>query len=128
MIKSPRVNVTTPVATYREASHELLAQARTELAAGDLRQAGEKGWGAAAQIVKACAEHRGWPHGSHRYLFTTVNALVMETDDREIHDLFAAANYLHSNFYEHTFDAVLIARDLDHIDRFIDKLEPLLDA
>ncbi len=44
--------MTTPVITYREASHELLAQARTELAAGDLRQAAEKGWGAAAQITK----------------------------------------------------------------------------
>ena len=120
--------MTTPVITYREASHELLAQARTELAAGDLRQAAEKGWGAAAQIVKAVAEYRDWPHGSHRYLFTTVNALVRETGDREIHDLFATANYLHSNFYEHTFDANLIAIDLDRVEQFIAKLETLLNS
>ena len=42
----------TPVITYREASRQLLAQARAELDAGDLRQASEKAWGAAAQIVK----------------------------------------------------------------------------
>ena len=32
--------------TYQAASRQLLAQARTEPAAGDLRQASEKGWGA----------------------------------------------------------------------------------
>ena len=36
--------------TYQTASRHLLAQARVELAAGDTRQASEKGWGAAAQI------------------------------------------------------------------------------
>ena len=120
--------MTTPVTTYYEASHELLAQARTELAAGDLRQAGEKGWGAAAQMVKAYAEHRGWPHSSHRYLFTTINDLARESGDREFHDLFAHANYLHSNFYEHSFDADIVAWDLDRVQQLINKLEPLLDS
>ena len=120
--------MTTPVITYREASHELLAQARTELAAGDLRQAVEKGWGAAAQITKAVAEHRGWPRGSHRYLFTTVNDLTRESGDLEIYDLFLVANGLHTNFYEHSFDAILIARDLDRVEQFIAKLETLLNS
>ena len=44
---------------YREASRHLLAQAHGELYAGDVRQASEKGWGAAAQVVKAIAEQRG---------------------------------------------------------------------
>ena len=47
---------------YRAAGRELLAQAKQELAAGDPRQASEKGWGAAAQMVKALAADRGWPH------------------------------------------------------------------
>ena len=34
--------------TYQTASRHLLAQAGVELAAGDTRQASEKGWGAAA--------------------------------------------------------------------------------
>ena len=37
--------------TYQVASGHRLRQAREELAAGDVRQASEKGWGAAAQIV-----------------------------------------------------------------------------
>ena len=40
---------------YLESSRILLSQAKTELAAGDVRQASEKGWGAAAQIVQAIA-------------------------------------------------------------------------
>ena len=43
---------------YRSAATQLLAQARQELARGDVRQASEKGWGAAAQAVKAVAESR----------------------------------------------------------------------
>ena len=39
--------------TYQVASGQLLRQARKELAGGDVRQASEKAWGAAAQIVKA---------------------------------------------------------------------------
>ena len=60
--------MTTPIVTYREAGRHLLAQAHAELEAGDLRQASEKGWGAAAQMVKAAAADRGWSHRSHRDL------------------------------------------------------------
>lgn len=45
-------------AEYIEASKELLNQAREELGAGDVRQAAEKAWGAAALAVKAYAEWR----------------------------------------------------------------------
>ena len=50
---------------YKSAGRELLEKARDELAQGDLRQASEKGWGAAAQMVKAVAERRGWRHDGH---------------------------------------------------------------
>ena len=38
---------------YRDQSRVYLEQANEELARDDLRQASEKGWGAASQIVKA---------------------------------------------------------------------------
>ena len=44
---------------YRDQSRAYLEQANEELARDDLRQASEKGWGAASQIVKAVAEERG---------------------------------------------------------------------
>ena len=52
---------------YQQASEHFLAQARLELAGGDLAQASEKGWGAAAQMLKAIAERRGWEHNRHRH-------------------------------------------------------------
>ena len=55
---------------YRDDSRSLLAQARDELARGDVRQASEKGWGAAAQILKAVAEQRGWDQRSPPAFFT----------------------------------------------------------
>ena len=47
---------------YQQASQRFLDQAKQELAAGDLPQSSEKGWGATAQILKAVAEQRGWEH------------------------------------------------------------------
>ena len=49
----------TTTTDYRASSHTMMAQSRDELAKGDLQQASEKGWGAAAQMMKAIAESRG---------------------------------------------------------------------
>ena len=114
--------------TYREASRHLLAQAHAELASGDLRQASEKAWGAAAQVVKAAAHLRGWDHSSHRGLFVTVDKLVDEVGDPDIHNLFMFANGLHTNFYENAFSADRVARNLVQTEAFIAKLEAILDA
>ena len=40
---------------YATAARELFGKAQESLALNDLRQASEKGWGAAAQMVKATA-------------------------------------------------------------------------
>ena len=119
--------MTTLAVTYREASRQLLAQARAELDAGDLRQASEKGWGAAAQAVKAVAEFRGWQHNAHRQLWVIAGALSDEAGDEEVHDLFVAANGLHVNFYENTYDARRVALNLDRVQRFAGKLEAVLN-
>ena len=50
---------------YRISAAALLEQVRTNLAAGDVRQASDKGRGAAAQAVKTVAEVRGWKHRNH---------------------------------------------------------------
>ena len=116
------------VATYREAGRQLLAQARAELDAGDLRQASEKGWGAAAQMVKAAAQARGWPHNAHRDLWTGIRDLTNEVGDPDIHRLFGSAHYLHGNFYENAFDAEMVRHHLDRVGQFLGKLERLLDG
>lgn len=110
---------------YRDASQLLLQQAETELAAGDARQAAEKGWGAAAQKVKAVCEERGWRHVSHRDLRNAAKTLSRETDDHEIRLLFDAVNKLHKNFYEDFYNVEEVGEGLDDVRRFIDKLDAL---
>ncbi len=112
--------------TYQTASRDLLAQGRHELVGGDVRQASEKGWGAAAQMIKAVAERRGWEHRNHAALFDNISHLVSETGDVEIRRLFRIANALHVNFYENWDNTENVASGLDDIERFLDKLEPLV--
>ena len=111
--------------TYQAASRQLLVQARTELAAGDLRQASEKGWGATAQIVKAIADRRGWEHKTHRHIWMAVRRLTDELPGIELERLFRSANHLHTNFYENLDSRDAVADALDEVERFVGLLEPM---
>ena len=111
---------------YRQASDHFLEQAREELAAGDLPQASEKGWGAAAQMLKAIAEQRGWEHHRHRHYHRVANRLRSETGDSDIRRFFNSASALHENFYENDMDADLVAESLDDVGALTAKLAPLL--
>ena len=120
--------MTTRAITYREASRQLIAQARAELEAGDLRQASEKAWGAAAQMAKAAASSRGWDRDQHRHLWNAAKDLTNEAGDQEIHDLFVSANGLHINFYENTYDAPMVALNISRVEQFVAKVDDILDA
>ena len=110
---------------YRRACQELLVQGLAELAQGDPRQASEKGWGTAAQMVKAVAEGRNWEHKSHAALHNIVSRLADETDDNDLRRLFHVANSLYTNFYENWCTDEDVRVGLEDIQRFLDKLEPL---
>ena len=112
---------------YRDASAKFMAQAHTELAAGDLAQASEKGWAAAAQMTKAIAAQRSLPHTAHWHLQRVIDQLVAETGDADIHTRFRAAHTLHINFYENTESAVSVSRGLNDVVRLLDKLRPILE-
>ncbi|MDE0369428.1 MAG: PaREP1 family protein [bacterium] len=113
--------------TYQDAARHLLAQGFQELAAGDSRQASEKGWGAAAQMIKAVASSRGWQHNTHASLYRVIGRLVKETGDDRIRNRFGIANGLHQNFYENWGDADYVAGGLADVQELLDQLEPLLD-
>jgi hypothetical protein len=106
-------------------SCSFLVKARHALSEGDLVQASEKGWGAAAQAVKAVAESRGWSHQSHRDLFQAVGRLTTETGDGGIGDLFHAASSLHVNFYENWMPIELVGGGLERVEEFVARLEGL---
>ena len=112
--------------SYEKQSRIFLAQAFEELGKGDLPQASEKGWGAAAQLLKAIAHERGWDHFTHRDLFLVVDQLVEETEDSEIAVLFNSAGFLHTNFCENLYSARAVEASLHRAVRFVDKAERLL--
>jgi hypothetical protein len=93
------------------------------LAEGDLTQASEKGWGAAAVGVKAVATARGLNHSTHRQLWQVVQALANEAEDDEIRSDFAGANNLHTNFYEVWLDQQTVTSYLSQVERFVEKLD-----
>ena len=118
----------TTTADYQASSRAMMAQSHSELAQGDLQQASEKGWGAAAQMMKAIADARGWEHGRHRHLHRIASRLRGETGDGDIRRLFAVASTLHENFYENQMTAEDIEQDLADVERLLEKLEVLMPS
>ena len=114
--------------TYREQSRAFLEKAYKELEEGDLLQASEKGWGAAAQMLKAVAQERGWEHDSHRRLFGVMGRLALEAEGQELRHGFNAANVLHANFYEGRLDSASIEANLHYVRLFIELAEGFLEG
>jgi hypothetical protein len=106
-------------------SRELFAKAEEALVQGDLLQASEKGWGAAAHMVKGVAGRKRWRHDGHRELYHAVNRLAQETGDRQLRVLFSSASALHMNFYENWMPREMIEDNLAQVGEFLEKLEGL---
>lgn len=109
-------------------SQTFLSQAFEELDRGDLPQASEKGWGAAAQMVKALAAERGWRHYSHFDLQRVVDRLYRESNDFVLKGLFHSANSLHGNFYENRYSSAVIEDRLRRVERFVVRAEGFLES
>ena len=114
------------VLKYQSAASDFLRQAFAELEDGDLRQASEKGWGAAASVVKAVAERRGLQHHSHDSLFEVAALLSNESGDVNIRRDFQMASSLHTNFYEGWLREEMVRDGLNQVQRLLATLEPLL--
>ena len=108
-----------------EISRRFIIQADAELAAGDLLQASEKGWGAAAHAMKAVAQERGWRHDNHARLFGIANRLVAETGESIISELFGIASDAHKNFYEGDMSSETVSDSLEDIRTLLDILNNL---
>ena len=108
---------------YRQTGRWMMDRAEWEFSQGDLMQASEKGWCAAAQFLKALATQRGWGHESHAHLGQVADRLAEETGIAEIADLFDRAESLHANFYEAHRTEAPVRRGLDAMRRYLDILE-----
>lgn len=114
---------------YAAASVELANKAGEYLTAGDLRQASEKGWGAAAQMVKAVAEN--WKdadvvHGRHQDLRALVAGLATADREPDLDMMFQSAQTLRENFYENNLSQYIVDLHLEQVSRFIAKIAPQL--
>ena len=125
--------MTTPdntVRDHREQAWEFLGKSREYLAQDDLHQASEKGWGAAAHMVKAVAETQGWDYRRHDQFHTVVYQAMAVTSNNQLRRLGNAANTLHSNYYQRKFllDAGAIGQDIDDVEELLNALQPLTDG
>ena len=100
----------------------LYDQALVELEAGDLIQASEKLWGAAAQALKSVAERRGWKHNSHAQFYNIMAEIESESQSPSLRRDFGSAAELHTNFYENWLDEDQIRRRAEDVRHFVEEL------
>ncbi|MCE4600516.1 MAG: PaREP1 family protein [Desulfurococcales archaeon] len=108
---------------YVEASKDLLERAREELGRGDVRQAAEKAWSAAALAVKAYA---AWKEGkrltSHRELWEWKRRLEEELGGW-VSDAWAQATAMHVCFYEGWCGGEDVEEALERVERLVRGVE-----
>ena len=118
-----------PVAVedYRQQARVFLGKAREYLAADDLHQASEKGWGAAAWMAKAVAETQGWEYNQHAQFGVVLRNVGALTSDDRMRVFGAVAYELHQNLYtrKRFLDDRNIGLSLENIAELLDALEPL---
>ena len=118
------------VEDYRQQARDFLVKSRQYLAASDLHQASEKGWGAAAWMAKAVSETQGWEYERHEQFNVVLNNTSIVTGNDRLRGLRSIANDLHKNFYtpKQFLNADIIKKDIDSVAELLDILEPLTHA
>ena len=107
-------------------SREFLAAARQELAEGDLLQASEKAWGAAAFAVKAVAEKRRWFNEADWKLRRVADVIAAELGNDDIVSYYLAGRDAHFNFYHHEYDHDSVGRAINLTAKLLDLLDVVL--
>ena len=112
---------------YLEQSREFMVKSRNYLAAGDLHQASEKGWGAASHMAKAVAVAQGWQYDNHSGFNEVLYQARELSGNPRIRELRAIAGELHVNYYRRKrhLNARDIGESLDGIAELLDLLTPL---
>ncbi len=115
------------VIDHRQRAEYFLRKSREFLADGDSHQASEKGWGAAAHMVKAVAATHGWRYESHDEFDAVLEQASTVAGNDRIHDLGNAAHYLHRNYYKRKslLNPERIRRNLGNVGELIILLRPL---
>ena len=115
------------IADYETQAHEFLGMAWDFLAAGNLHQASEKGWGAASHMAKAVAVAQGWQYGNHAEFSNVMYQARHLTGNPRLRQLRGVANELHLNYYKRkrNLNAGEIREDLEEVVELLEILHPL---
>ncbi len=114
-------------ALYASLSHHLIDESQHRLDRGDITQASEKCWGAAAHAIKSVAQTRGWNHHRHDLLRDVVTNLALEWERYTLMDLFDSASILHQNFYEYDMDAEEVQYRINRVRTLVAELDAIRD-
>ena len=132
-----------PPATYTEAparrderiskhlakSREYWLKCPAYLEEGDLCQAGEKAWGAVAQMTKAVATHRGWRHFRHADLLAAARQIADESETpSSVRESINIVRTMHTNFYEVDLDRADTELGMAHAAALLETFWELLPA
>ena len=125
MIDEPFDNVS----GYAAQAREFLVKSREYLAAGDLHQASEKGWGAAVRMAEAVALARGWQYSEYSHFHRVMNqaGVLVDGDGDYLAFLHGRAEILHANIYElkQDLNARIISKDLEYMSGLVEIMAPL---
>ena len=115
------------IADHEAQAREFLAKSREYLAQGNLHQASEKGWGAAAHIAKAVAVAQGWRYINHSDFSEVLYQARKLTGNPGLNGMRGIANELHINYYKRKMhlNAESIGEDLESIAELVEILYPL---
>ena len=115
------------ISKHERQARDFLAKGRSYLAAGDLHQASEKGWGAAAHMAKAVAIAQDWQYERHSHFHRIMNQAGRMTGNTRLPFLHGRAEILHINNYElgEDLDQSLISNDLENVAELLELLYPL---
>ena len=101
-------------------ARQLMEDARSEIAAGDTVQGGEKLWGATQHALQAyCASHN-LPHGKYAHRRRAVIDLAEQLGNPFVRATFAMAESCHGNFYNDWLEQ-------EHLDRYLPDIEELVN-
>ncbi len=111
-----------------QTAREFLSRSKDYLAQGDLHQAAEKGWGAAAHIAKAIAFTNGWEYDRHDQFDTVIRNAGQKYRQSNLWRYGDSAHGLHRFYYQHpsVLDADAIRDRTSDVEAMFNALVPYL--
>ena len=116
------------VTEHVQLAQDFLERSKNYLEEGDLHQASEKGWGAAAHIIKAVAAANRWEYEHHDDFSSVVMNARQRYRQPRLREMSRAAEALHVNYYKRKelLNPDLIREDIGDVEQMVNALLPFL--